>query len=324
MAGTSINDIKFDALRAAGYTGASLQDMEYAYYLDTYTTPVDFPGLRYKFLVANGLYSWEAEIAFWLAGLAPSYEAESEALFAAMGTQPDDTRKGHINTLILSLKTEGIWTISDILYGMAGHTNADSKINWKDPAAGTYNLVVVGSPTFTTDRGWAGTGLTSSYLNTSFNPTTASSPNYVQNSAHISIFTLTAGTAGETAQTIGTAGGAGAFIVNNGTVTPGRGRMRVNSTSGANSTLGYDGLGHYLAQRTASNSVKLYRNAAEIATATSASTSPANAAIHVCGNSGAGATAQVAFASAGASMTTLQISAFNTAVTTYLTAIGAL
>lgn len=96
-----------------------------------------------------------------------SYLTESETLFAAMTSSPDTTRKGHINTLIGALKTAGIWAQLDLLYVMAAGNAHDAGLNWVSPS--TFPLSPTNSPTFTTDRGYAGNG-TNSYLDTLWNP----------------------------------------------------------------------------------------------------------------------------------------------------------
>jgi hypothetical protein len=109
------------------------------------------------------------------------YETESEAIFAAFTTPPDDTRKGHIDTFVAALKTAGVWAKLDILYVFAAADSQAAGINWKNP--GTYDASQINSPAFTADRGFASNG-TSSHINTGFTPSTAGG-NFSQNSAHM-------------------------------------------------------------------------------------------------------------------------------------------
>jgi len=106
--------------------------------------------------------------------------AEASALVARMTTAPTRLRKQRIDTLVGSLKTAGVWAKLDALYVMAAHDAQAARLNW---IADVFNLTAVSAPTFTADRGYAGDGSTS-YLDTGFNPATASTPNYVQDSAH--------------------------------------------------------------------------------------------------------------------------------------------
>jgi hypothetical protein len=81
-----------------------------------------------------------------------SYSAEATALFARMSTQPDDTRKGLINTFIVGLTTASLWTKLDALYVFAAGDTQAALLNWK---GATFDASEVGSPVFTADRGYA-------------------------------------------------------------------------------------------------------------------------------------------------------------------------
>lgn len=107
------------------------------------------------------------------------YDPDASALFARFTTPPTDARKTLINNLIVSLKAAGVWAKLDALYVMAAADSQAARRNW---VADQYNLTAANSPTFTTDRGYAGNG-SSSYLATNFNPSSASSPKYAQNDA---------------------------------------------------------------------------------------------------------------------------------------------
>jgi hypothetical protein len=112
----------------------------------------------------------------WSFTTASTYEAEAVTLFAAMSSQPDNTRKAHINTFIAALKTAGIWAKGDVLY-CAGHDEQASLLNWIDP--GTFDGTASGSPTFTADEGWA--GASGKHVSTGYTPSTAGG-NLTQNS----------------------------------------------------------------------------------------------------------------------------------------------
>lgn len=116
-------------------------------------------------------------------GGAVSYSAEATALFARMSVAPDATRKGHIDTLIVALKAAGVWDKMDVLYIHAAHDAQAARLNWKSTS---FNSTAVNSPTFTTDRGYAGDGATS-YLDSGYNPTTAGGV-FAQNSGHMGVW----------------------------------------------------------------------------------------------------------------------------------------
>ena len=89
-------------------------------------------------------------------------QAETTALLAAMTTQPLQARINLINTLIASLKSyttslngQTLWQALDFLYVIANFdsTGQAGRINWKNPS---QIATVIGSPTYVTDRGYAG------------------------------------------------------------------------------------------------------------------------------------------------------------------------
>ena len=71
------------------------------------------------------------------------------------------------NQLVVDLKDGGIWAKLDTFYAFATDGDSDfASINWKDPNA--FELLEVNSPTFTTNVGFTGDGV-SSYLDPSYN-----------------------------------------------------------------------------------------------------------------------------------------------------------
>lgn len=113
--------------------------------------------------------------------------AEAEALVARFTTPPNDARKALIDTLVGSLKTAGAWEKMDAFYMTAAADGQAARQNW---IADQYNLSAFSSPVFTADRGYTPDGA-SSYLDSGFNPTTAVSPKFTQDSAHMAAWHLT-------------------------------------------------------------------------------------------------------------------------------------
>ena len=111
----------------------------------------------------------------------------SRLRFSPFTTPPDPTRKALINTLVKSLKAAGVWTKLDALYLFAAADAQAARRNWIQDL---YNATAVSSPTFAADRGYTGDGA-AAYLDTGFNPSTASSPKLTQNSAHASAWDRT-------------------------------------------------------------------------------------------------------------------------------------
>lgn len=254
---------------------------------------------------------------------AGGYDPDASAYFAAMTVQPTETRKGHINTLVLALKAAGVWTKLDHLSLLASHDAQAARLNSKEPT-GTA-LSAVNGPIFTTDQGYAGDAL-SAYLNTGFNPTTASSPKFTRNSAHIGIYSRTS--------TINAAW----FDI--GAINSGVAGTRINAASGnantlraeltANGVANYgttgSASGHLVLSRTSSTSVSGYRNGAALATVASTSVAPPNAVFHaltVAGITGNFSGRQLASLHWGDQLSSTEAANFYAALNAYLTSIGA-
>lgn len=254
-------------------------------------------------------------------GSGASYDADATAVFNAMATMPDATRKGHINTLVTALKSAGIWTKLDHLVVCANTAEADGLLDWKNPST---PWTAVNSPTFTSDQGYAGNG-TSSYL---VGPTNLSSlTQYQQNSGHIALWSRTAtAAASTTAYDYGTTGASGSFL---GVVRDSAGKAtgRINHTTGTTSTSNgsvTDGSGFFVFTRTGSTEVRGYRNGTEITGSPMASTSTTRAAAPPSvGRHNTTYTArQWALIAIGSDVSAEQ-AAYHSAVSAYMTAVGA-
>ena len=91
------------------------------------------------------------------------YEPEAIALFDRITVRPNADRRAAINTLIKSLKRDGIWLKLDSLYLFAAHTSQAGLLNW---CRNTANFSTINSPIFTADVGFAGDGVGASLTNT--------------------------------------------------------------------------------------------------------------------------------------------------------------
>lgn len=244
-----------------------------------------------------------------------SYAAEASALFARFSTDPGSTRKTAINTFIVALKTAGVWTKLDGLYILAAHSSQAAQRNW---IADQYNLTENNSPTFTTDRGYTGNG-TNMYLDTGFNPSTASSPQFTRNSAHAGVWSRTESLAnydmGETVAGLG---------VNPRSSTANTMRGYVNDTAaaynyGSNTT----SVGHFIISRSSSSSTVGYINSTATSTVTSTSTALGSGTITILRNLTGYSSRQIAAAHFGAHLSGADASAFYSALNTYLVTVGA-
>jgi hypothetical protein len=126
-------------------------------------------------------------------------QAETQAFVGRIATAgyplPNQSQLVAYDNLIKSLKTVypgetgSAWTRIDVLYAWATYNGSVALLNVR---ANNSTGTLVNSPTFTVGKGYAGNG-TSSYINSNFNPSTASSPQYVKNSAHVSVWPLNVG-----------------------------------------------------------------------------------------------------------------------------------
>ena len=243
-----------------------------------------------------------------------SFSAEATALFAAMTGQPDATRKTAIDTLIVALKTAGVWTLLDVLYVFAAHDAQASLLNWKNP--GTFTATLTSTPTFTVDRGYTGNG-TSTGVNSNYNPATQAI-GYALDSACVFLWNVTADPGGNIA-----AGQVGSFNIQ---VSPdaGNANLRYVINDGTANDIANGGkTGLFAASRASSTTKRGYRNGVQLATAAVTSTSVASSNISFCRGSSSWFDGQVACGGAGADLPTTEQLALYNAMLTYMQAVGA-
>jgi hypothetical protein len=248
---------------------------------------------------------------------------EAADLIARFSSQPDATREEHIDILVGSLKTAGVWTKLDALYILAAHDAQAAQQNW---VADAFNLTLANAPTFAVDQGYTGNG-TTSYLETSFNPTTAVSPKFVQNDAHLGIWSLTdLPNGGATSSDIGTFGVS--FIGRRNTVA-GEAIARINLVSTTfdltAAALAYPN--HVMWSRSASNVWRAYAAGVDVNGGTDVSGALDNLSFRILGASGGTpryGVNQIAVAHWGANLTATEAGDLYTALAVYLTAVGAI
>jgi hypothetical protein len=171
------------------------------------------------------------------------------------------------NTLLTSMKADGVWAKLDVFYVFAQDGSAEfATLNWKNPAANQANILV-NAPTFTSNQGFTGNG-TSSYIDTNFNPATQG-VQYTQNNASRYFFTHAIGTGRFDGNTSGinsiTLGVIGSQRINSGAnnAVP---SIDINSTANTKSI-----------HRTSSTAITAYNSTtAQVAVQTSASVASAN------------------------------------------------
>lgn len=245
-----------------------------------------------------------------------SYDADAVTYFAAMSVQPDATRRELLNDLIVGLKADSLWSLLDLLYLVAAHDAQAGRLNARIP--GSYALATANSPTFTTDRGYAGDG-TSSYLDTGFADNTGS-VNWTQNSAAWGVYL---NQQSGTSAAVGVSGSTSSRIIprtstNNMTV-------RIHGATEPIPPTVADGLGMSSGSRTSATSIAWYKNGAQTATNTSSASSAAVAGNVQLFRSSAGVfgAGRAAAMFLGAGLSDAQQAAIYSRIVTYLTAIGA-
>ena len=273
------------------------------------------------------VFGVKREVAFALGhtlgeGVGVVYEPEAETLFArmaAVGDEPNKARKGLINTRILGMKQSGAFAKRDAYYSLAAHGSPSSKLNWIQDA---YNLTVVGTePTFTVDAGTQGTG--AGMLDSGFNPTTAPSPKFVRDNAHMFIWSLTNLNNGS-GGTSNDAGAQGNSAIMRAGGTPGRATMRPNS-SVANLGVNIAFPGHIGWVREGASLWQGYVNGADEGGGIDASAALSPITFRVNGNaSTAYGFNQIATFAFGSALTPEEVAADYLAEIAWLQAIGAL
>ena len=141
-----------------------------------------------------GAKTWLNDNGYWTSY--GSAEVEYQAVLTratALGyTLPSAGQQIKQNQLIVDLKAAGVWTRLDVLYMFATDgNNSFATLNWKNPT--TNQCTLVNTPTFTTNQGFTGNGV-SSNIDTNYNPNTFSSPNYLLNDASLGWWKRTTGT----------------------------------------------------------------------------------------------------------------------------------
>jgi hypothetical protein len=259
--------------------------------------------------------------------------SDEASQFIARIDDPGPARTALYAALIDELVAEGVWANLEALYILAAPDAATALTNLK---SSSWGLTANGSPTFTADAGYAGTGgSTTVYLNTGYTPSTSGGI-LTQNDAHISFWNNTDGAAADRCigGATGAAGTHGLFIYTNHT---GGGTPKSIYYSNQSSELSVappgNVAGHFCAVRvaeTGANSSFGYFNGAEVIVgdADQPGSGLAGDPIFILSRSnGAGSggfegtAQQCAAASFGAALSAAEVAAFHAALDTFLTAI---
>lgn len=248
------------------------------------------------------------------------YETEATDLFARMTVEPDSSRKALINDFIVAIKTDIGWAKFEGIYFFASHADADKGLNWRQDA---YNATFLNSPTFLTDR-YVETNGTDSYIEIPFNPATAGSTVYTQNSAHVAAWQVLDTVISHGSPWIGfNDDGAAPNTQITGRGSTGNFSYRINDGSTSNIGSQTVNIGLIAANRSASNARQAYRDGSSLGTSTTASTGLPNANLWIGRINTTYSLRRWTFCSFGQSLTSAEHTSLYNAVNTFLTGIGA-
>ncbi len=266
-------------------------------------------------------------LAVWTPGSPPVGSCTQSSNFFARAGTLDATHFTAYDNLICGLVSDGVWSKLDVLQIYATQNSTMALLSL---VSSTYNGTIHGSPTFTADRGFTGVDASATdFIYSNFNPLTATSPLYVQNSAHISAWALTNVTSSSSG---GSVIGANNLPPIQSNIFPkfsdGNVYFRINGSNIAG-IANANAIGHYIANRSGSNALQGYKNGSSILTDSTASVAPANAQFLVLAQAdvaGAipdqGSGLQIAQMSIGSSLSATDATNFYNRLRTYLTAVG--
>lgn len=238
-----------------------------------------------------------------------TYSSEASQFFARI-TNPGSLRKGYYATLIDALVSAGVWAKLDTLYMFAADSSATALTNLK---SSSYGATTNNSPTFTIDAGYTGSLGSDEYINSTFNPSTASG-NFAQNSA--SIFAWHTRTATSNGSIFGYANR------DNGTYcdprfSDGNSYSRINA--GASFIIASsDGSGLLTLSRTASTNFDVYQNASSLGNRVTTSTALANSTLVFLYGIDTGHEGPILAGGFGSSLSAANVTALYNAVHAYL------
>lgn len=257
------------------------------------------------------------------AGSSGTADAPQTTAFLARAnavTTLDATHTNAYKALINGGVADGWFQKMDLLFICATQSQGVALLNL--PSA-TYTATNVNA-LFVVDIGFNGNGQIDGRVDTDFNPTTAVAPNYTQNSAHISAWSLTT-VVPSIAPSIKMGAGAGAsqlyvrFADDNVYA-----RVTDAVPSGGFPNTLTTGL--FVGNRSSSTAREIYRNAVSVGSyAATASATPESAIfafVNEAGGAGVAADNIVAAASAGGDLTPTDVTNFYNRMRTYMTAVG--
>jgi hypothetical protein len=242
-----------------------------------------------------------------------SYDADTLAWVAAVGSGNVTTgRKNLIDALIVGLKANGIWTKLDRLWLFAAENTTCALVDIKGLATATE----INSPPFAPNVGYTGVA-GPGYIDSNFDPSIASTPQYVQNSACLLVWCNTTGV--NTSNELAGNGSDATLIIPR---QSGLGYFPINETGAnyGNSGTVADSQGLFHCDRDGASSEKGYMNGSAVASSTNGSAAPTGKLLFCRGLFGG--TLQVSCGGFGSSLNATEAGNLYTRLRTYMTGVG--
>lgn len=269
---------------------------------------------------ADFIYTPMLPLTQAISGGAPAGCSQATAFIAReSGSQ---TNNAPITTLICGMVTDGTFSLLDGLYIFATDSTTDAKLNL---ISASFTGTITPTLTFTPNVGWAGDDV-SGFLDTGFNPSTATTPHYTQNSASYGAYVLTSRADSNSFMDFGASNTTfTAFTFLN--IFSAAGTMQYNlNSAGADTFATANAQGSWLSNRTAAAAAALFHNGASVVTTTDATTANIDEDLFVFAANFDGAPTgsqdQLSAAWWGAGMTPTQALAVQSRLNAYMTTLG--
>jgi hypothetical protein len=269
----------------------------------------------------------------WLMhGAAPSapltVDAAETTAFLARTSGLDATHTNAFRALINGSVLDGFFSKFDVLGIPATQDSTTGLLNL---VSSSFTATLNGAPTFTIDRGYTGQDAVSPTvsIDSTFNPTTAPTPKFVQNSAHLSVWSVanfTTANGGFAAGQTTAGGDPQSDVVPR--YLDGNSYFRINDSTGSGGIVNANSAGHYLSNRSGASAQQGYKNAVDQSVTAVTSAAPVNDSVYVLAEhsttTGAenGYGGQIAAYSIGGSLTPTDVTNFYNRLRTYMTAVG--
>lgn len=257
-----------------------------------------------------------------------SSDAAATTAFLARTSGLDATHTNAYKALINGLVADGVFSKLDFLYTLGTQDSTNALLNL---CSTSFNAVVVGSPTFTADRGFLGVDASATvYLDSQFNPSTAGG-SFATNSAHISAWSNTNAASSASGGTIiGNSTSSGNS--NSSSILPkysdGNAYFRINDGTSSAGFVNANSTGQYIANRSGASATQGYRNASLVGSPNAAAGTLANKTIGILVDNDTvsgpffGGAFEIAAASAGGSLSSTDVTNFYNRLRTFGTTLG--